>query len=89
VAFVWDELHGMRDLKAVLENFGLDLTGWSLTSATGISLDGLTIVGDGLNPEGRTEAWVAVIPEPSTAALLALGLVVFGLRRARDTRGTA
>jgi probable HAF family extracellular repeat protein len=79
VAFLWDEAHGMRDLKQVLQqDFALDLTGWSLTRARGVSLDGLTIVGEGLNPQGRTEGWVAVIPEPSTAALLAVGLVVLG-----------
>ena len=50
-AFIWDNANGMRKLKDVLVNdFGLDLTGWTLTIARGISDDGLTIVGDGIKP---------------------------------------
>lgn len=82
VAWIWDEVHGMRDLKQVLEqDFSLDLTGWLLREARAVSADGLTIVGEGVNPEGHWEAWRAVIPEPNTAALLALGLLVLGVRR--------
>jgi len=65
-AFIWDENNGMRNLGDVLVNdFGLDLTGWTLRSATGISDDGLTFVGYGLNPSGYQEAWIATIPEPA------------------------
>lgn len=79
-AFLWDEQSGMRELRAVLEDeFGLDLDGWSLSSARGISADGRVIVGNGTNPSGQREGWVATIPEPSTALLLAGGLL--GLRR--------
>jgi predicted outer membrane repeat protein len=67
-AFIWDQEHGMRLLQDVLEDdFGLDLSGWKLTEtwaswkATGISQDGLTIVGVALNPEGQREAWRAVL----------------------------
>jgi len=64
-AFIWDERNGMRNLRDVLVNdYGLDLTGWILSSASGISDDGLTIVGYGDNPDGYTEAWVATIPRP-------------------------
>ena len=47
-AFVWDVEHGMRNLKSVLVAGGLDLTGWTLSQATGVSADGLTIVGVGV-----------------------------------------
>jgi probable HAF family extracellular repeat protein len=58
-AFIWDQDNGMRNLKSVLENdYGLDLTGWILQEAHGISDDGLTIVGGGTNPSGDTEAWM-------------------------------
>jgi hypothetical protein len=44
----------------------LDLSGWILTSATGISADGLTIVGVGVNPAGQNEGWRAVLaPQPN------------------------
>jgi len=83
-AFIWDAVHGMRDLKDVLiTEFGLDLTGWQLTQARGISDDGATIVGYGVNPDGRDEAWIAVIPEPSSLTLLTVGVAAFlsGRRR--------
>jgi hypothetical protein len=73
-AFIWDAENGMRNLKDVLENdYGLDLNGWILRRANGISDDGLVIVGAGTNPYGFDEAWVATIPEPCTLFLLGLG----------------
>lgn len=73
-AFLWDAQHGMRDLQLVLTNdFGLDLTGWQLFDAADISPDGNAIVGMGYNPSGVYEPWIAVIPEPATLLLLALG----------------
>ena len=80
-AFIWDATNGMRNLRTVLVNdFGLDLTGWTLKQALGISDDGSTIVGYGTNTGGQTEAWVAdlsttaePIPEPSTIFLFSIG----------------
>ena len=43
---------------------GSELTGWSLTSANGISSDGRVIAGVGINPNADLEAWVVVLPEP-------------------------
>jgi probable HAF family extracellular repeat protein len=81
-AFIWDEVNGMRNLKDVLVNeYNLNLTGWTLYHAEGISPDGLNIVGWGRNPSGQTEAWVVHIPEPSTSALLSLGAGAFLRRR--------
>ena len=59
-AFIWTAATGMRSLKTVLVNdYGLNLTGWRLHNAFGISPDGKVIVGYGTNPSGRTEAWIA------------------------------
>ena len=52
MAFIWDEEHGMRELAQMLvDELGLDLTGWTLTRATDISADGSVIVGWGDEPE--------------------------------------
>ncbi|HSJ97463.1 MAG TPA: PEP-CTERM sorting domain-containing protein, partial [Myxococcota bacterium] len=81
-AFLWDELNGMRALQDVLEEeHGLDLTGWRLSSASDITPDGRTIVGDGLNPDGKREAWIAFVPEPGTTGLLALGFATLAAQR--------
>jgi len=64
----------MRNLQEELENvFQLDLTNWTLKRAYGISDDGLTIVGYGINPDGYTEGWIATVPEPATLLILGLG----------------
>ncbi|MGE3510302.1 MAG: GC-type dockerin domain-anchored protein [Vicinamibacterales bacterium] len=64
-AFIWDAQHGMRRLFDVLTNdYGMDLTGWYLRSARGISADGRAICGYGVNPEGITEAWIAYLDGP-------------------------
>ena len=77
-AFIWDEKNGMRRLHDVLVNdFGLDLTGWTLHWARGISADGSTIVGHGSSPNGYAEAWIAVMPV-SLPALQPIGLIALG-----------
>jgi len=80
-AVIWIGESGVI-LKGWLETeHGLDLAGWSLGDATGISDDGFTIVGYGVNPDGVVEGWIAVIPDPSTGLLLGAGLIALSLRR--------
>jgi probable HAF family extracellular repeat protein len=84
-AFIWDQENGMQSLQDLLVNdFGLDLTGWTLREARGISADGLTIAGWGINPDGFTEAFVATIPEPGTVSLLVLGGIALLRRKRRE-----
>ena len=56
--FIWDELNGMRPLRDELSGAGIDMSGWTLQGARGVSDDGNTIVGFGLNPDGNQEAWI-------------------------------
>ena len=61
-AFIWNPIRGMRRLSDVLSTqsgLAAALTGWTLIVATGISGDGLTISGYGINPSGDREAWIA------------------------------
>lgn len=88
-AFLWDAENGMRSLKQVLVgDHGLDLTGWRLVSADGISADGRTIVGSGINPSGVPEGWIATIPEPSSLSLLGSGGLFLLRRRHRGGPST-
>lgn len=83
-AFIWNSTDGMRELDVVLSGLGVDLAGWSLTGAKGISDDGLTIVGWGTNPSGFSESFIATIPEPNTALLLLTGLLGLAHRQRRS-----
>lgn len=91
-AFIWDETHGMRSLSEVLAglNLGKDLEDWTLNYAWGISADGLTIIGVGINPDGQEEAWranLAAVPVPGVLLLLGAGLLRLGLHGWRRRRG--
>ena len=83
-AFIWDEARGMRSLEAVLANdYGLDMTGWTLWSADGITPDGVTIIGSGSHPQfGDSVAWRVVLPEPAAGATL-VAFCCAALRRRR------
>jgi hypothetical protein len=48
----------MLDLNDYLPTLNIDLTGWQIQDATGISADGLTISGNGIH-NGAFEAYVA------------------------------
>jgi probable HAF family extracellular repeat protein len=96
-AFFWDAAHGMRDLTTVLaSDFGLDLTGWVLSEARGIAAPSgaaITLVGNGVNPQGNPEGWVArdldpvALPEPGGPAVLLFGILALGaLARPRSRR---
>jgi len=58
--FIWDAGNGIRNLRDILVGYNLDLSDWTLTRVTGISHDGLTIVGNGVRTgSGATEGWIA------------------------------
>lgn len=86
-AFIWDEEHGMRSMEDYLSNdIGLDISGWKLTNAHQISPDGRIIAGSGYNPEGYTENWIAVVPEPSAITLSVIAAILCGACAVRNTR---
>ncbi len=73
---------GPVSIQALLEGAGLDLSGWRLTGATGVSADGLTFVGNGVAPGGESQGWIATIPSPGVAAAAGV-LGLFCCRRRR------
>lgn len=81
--FIWSAARGMRDAKTVLQaDYGLNLTGWTIGRVNSISADGTVLTGDGADPRGVFQGWVAVIPSPSTAVVL-LSVLTMPARRRR------
>jgi probable HAF family extracellular repeat protein len=66
--FVWTATTGMQDLNVILANAGVDLTGVTLFSITGISADGKFVCGAGRTPENdpnspnETSGFIAQLP---------------------------
>ena len=89
-AFRWTSPGGMERLWDVLLAAGVDpaASGWTnLTYVYGVNLDGSAIAGYGTR-NGNTEAFVAVVPEPASFALLALSLpLVVGRKSRRSATG--
>ena len=75
-AFLWTVATGMIDIKSLLLAHGISaVANWQLSVGAAISADGHTIAGTGYSPAGLSEAWVATIPEPTTAELMVCGAV--------------
>jgi len=85
-AFYWTRERGMVNLRDLLISNGVtNLDGWRLTDARGVTPDGLTVVGTGIH-DGRIEAWIATVPEPSTillATFATLAMVGYSIRKLR------
>jgi probable HAF family extracellular repeat protein len=89
-AFYWTSAGGMQRLWDVLRAHGVDpgASGWTyLDVAWDVSANGKTIVGQGLH-NGTGVAFVAVVPEPSTFGLFAVGVLAMA-RRCRAPRSLA
>lgn len=52
----------MQPVKDLLTAAGVNMTGWSLASADGVSPDGTFIVGAASDPNGKGQAWKAYFP---------------------------
>jgi probable HAF family extracellular repeat protein len=87
-AFIWDSVHGMRDLNVVLsDDYGLDLGGWTLSEVISISGDGTKIFGSayqGYSSYGMY--WIAEIPEPATVLFVSIGGWIIVRRRGNSPR---
>jgi probable HAF family extracellular repeat protein len=72
-SFIWDATNGLRSLRTILTQAGF-ASGWSLSSATGISGDGTRIAGFGSPSSGQSTVWLldlnAPPPPPASVALV-------------------
>ncbi len=60
-AFIWTPATGSQDLAAYLSSHGANLSGWTLTSATGVTSNARSVAGFGVfNNQNR--AWLATLP---------------------------
>ncbi len=85
-ATLWTPELGMVDLNDYLPTIGVDLSGWNLTFATGISGDGTVICGIGTH-DGADAAWViSGIPGPGVPVVLCMAGLVGGRRRRSEGR---
>jgi probable HAF family extracellular repeat protein len=84
-AFVWTPATGMQTLLDVLLMQGAaGLSGWTLLQANGVSADGRSIAGYGINPDGAYQAFVARLdPVPLPAVGWTLGPALLMLARFR------
>lgn len=80
-AMMWTQSLGMVDLNAYLPTLGIDLSGWVLQGAVGVSADGTTITGYGTR--GGTRSWIATIPAPGGVTVAAMVIGVAARRRSR------
>jgi probable HAF family extracellular repeat protein len=83
-AYFWTQGSGWVKLQDYLVSHGVtDFGGVTMFSATGISADGRTIIGSGVNAQGQGEAWVATIAEPSTFILFTAATIAMAAARNR------
>lgn len=85
VPVVWIDQGAPVTVAEYAESFGLDMTGWRITSMGNVSADGTTIVGTARHESwasGHLEGFVLTIPAPGTTGILmAAGMAAVRRRR--------
>jgi probable HAF family extracellular repeat protein len=63
-AAVWNK-NGVQSIRNLLVANGVNLAGWTLAEAQGVSADGTIVAGTGQDPSGKEEPWIARISKSS------------------------
>lgn len=67
-SWIWDQTYGYRWFVDVMADLGEDISGWTSVLLRGVSADGSVLVGEGRDPNGTVECFVAYIdiqpPQP-------------------------
>jgi len=84
-AFRWKADTGMKSVQSLLAAAGVNVTGWNLEQANGVSADGNVIVGSGTDPDSNVQAWIArfspvfgtglITPEIAARSFAGLGVL--------------
>ena len=82
----WTPNGGIHSIKNALIAQGIDMTGWVLSEAEGVSADGRVIVGRARQGTGPFVNYVAIIPEPATPAMLMPAAAIVGYMTLRRRR---
>jgi hypothetical protein len=82
----WSPQTGVISLTQLLTQAGCNFTGWTNLSAIDISGDGLTIAGNGTNPLGQAQGWVATVPGPGVVGVIGVAGGLLAARRRRGVR---
>src|SRR5262249_14316073 len=63
-AFRWTAETRVQSVLTLLQAAGVvTMAGWQLRSANGVSADGTVITGEGVDPLGNAQAWIARLPK--------------------------
>ena len=84
--WMWTAAGGYVRLADYLTSAGINLGNYQLRDVVGISPDGRTLYGTGLDNGIQPSGWIAVVPEPSAAAILLAAGATMLLRPQRVRR---
>jgi probable HAF family extracellular repeat protein len=62
-AIIWNAAHGLRRLVDLIGAERLELRGWNLLRCTGISDDGGTVIGNGIDSTGKRQGWIVQVAD--------------------------
>ncbi|HVU63398.1 MAG TPA: hypothetical protein VHC70_05445 [Phycisphaerales bacterium] len=82
-ALIWTPQLGTRTFANFLTLAGVNVGGWTFDDPPVVSADGTRFAGDGLDPNGRREAYLVTIPAPACAPALLCGLALLPRPRRR------